>query len=77
MSQLSTLQQVQLRIQEIDDDLAVLQNEVEDASWEWYCAKRDRELAEQVQVDAYVEGVSQSALDRAARARDADAWCWK
>lgn len=38
---------------------------------------KTRELAEQVQVDAYLEGVSQSALDRAARARDADAWCWK
>lgn len=29
------------------------------------------------EANAYLEGVSQSALDRVARARDADAWCWK
>jgi hypothetical protein len=38
---------------------------------------KTREDAEQEQVDAYREGVPQSALDRVARARDADSWCWK
>jgi hypothetical protein len=38
---------------------------------------RTREAAEQVQVDAYREGVPQGALDRVARAKDADAWCWR
>jgi hypothetical protein len=38
---------------------------------------KTREAAEQAQVDAYAEGVSQGALDRVARARDADWWCWR
>lgn len=38
---------------------------------------KTRELAEQAQVDAYLAGVPQDALDRVARARDADGWCWK
>ena len=37
---------------------------------------RTREDAEQAQVDAYREGVPQGALDRVARARDGDWWCW-
>jgi hypothetical protein len=38
---------------------------------------RTRELAEQAQVDAYRAGVSRGALDRVARARGADDWCWR
>ncbi len=38
---------------------------------------KTREDAEQVQVAAYKEGVPQAALDRVARARNADWWCWR
>jgi hypothetical protein len=38
---------------------------------------RTREDAERAQVQAYWAGVSQGALDRVARARDGDGWCWK
>lgn len=37
---------------------------------------RTREDAERAQVDAYLAGVPQGALDRVARARDGDDWCW-
>lgn len=45
---LSTPTAVQVRLEAIEADLAVLQNEVEDAAFEWFRMKRDRELAEQV-----------------------------
>lgn len=38
---------------------------------------RTREDAERVQDEAYRKGVPQAALDRVARAADADGWCWR
>lgn len=40
---LSSPQQVTARLEAIDQDLAVLQNEIEAAAWEWFRAKHKRE----------------------------------
>jgi uncharacterized SAM-dependent methyltransferase len=42
---LSSPQQVTARLEAIDADLAVLQNEIEDAAWKWFRAKHKREQA--------------------------------
>jgi hypothetical protein len=42
---LSSPQQVEERLNEIDRDLAILQNAIEQAAWEWFQGKRDREKA--------------------------------
>lgn len=43
MTPLSTPQQIQARLSDIDNDLAVRQNAFESAARNWYRAKRDRE----------------------------------
>ena len=45
---LSTPQQVQARLEDIEADLALRQNEIEPAAMAWFTSKRDRELAEAV-----------------------------
>ena len=45
---LSTPQQVQARLESIEADLALRQNEIEPAAMAWFTSKRDRELAEAV-----------------------------
>jgi hypothetical protein len=40
---LSSPQQVTARLEAIDADLAVLQNEIEEAAWKWFVAKRKQE----------------------------------
>jgi uncharacterized SAM-dependent methyltransferase len=40
---LSSPQQVTARLEAIDADLAVLQNEIETAAWDWFVAKRKQE----------------------------------
>jgi hypothetical protein len=40
---LSSPQQVTARLEAIDADLAVLQNEIEAAAWDWFVAKRKQE----------------------------------
>lgn len=42
---LSSPQQVTARLEAIDADLAVLQNEIETAAFDWFRGKRDREQA--------------------------------
>lgn len=57
---LSTPAQVQMRLEDIDRDLAERQNTLEETAMEWFRAKRDRELAEAV---AYA-GASGPATER-------------
>ena len=40
---LATPQEVHARLEQIDRDLSVLQNELENAALDWFKAKRDRE----------------------------------
>lgn len=42
---LSSPQQVTARLEAIDQDLAILQNEIEEAAWSWFRAKHKREQA--------------------------------
>jgi hypothetical protein len=46
MSDLSTPQAVQSRLEDIDRALALLQNEIEQAAMEWFREKRDRDKKE-------------------------------
>ncbi len=49
---LHTPQEVMARLQGIDDDLATRQNELENAAFEWFREKRERERA---YAQAYIE----------------------
>lgn len=57
---------VELRLQEIDGRLAVLQNELEGAALAWFKKKRDRDRAE---ADAYVQAQGGHSERRAAGVR--------
>ena len=43
IAQLSTPQQVQARLEEIEHDLALRQNTLEAAAWTWFKVRRDKE----------------------------------
>ena len=45
MSDLSTPQAIQTRLEAIETDLAILQNDVEQAAMKWFVLKREREKA--------------------------------
>lgn len=59
---LSSPQQVTARLEAIDQDLAVLQNEIEDAAWKWFRAKHRRE---QARAEAYLRAEGSIEVRRA------------
>lgn len=70
---LSSPQQVTARLEAIDADLAVLQNEIEDAAFYWFRGKRDRE---KIKAETFILSDG-SVAEREAKAATATATLFK